>query len=50
MSRYTSTGIGYHFGNFGSLNPYVAVTTFVLLVALIVFGLVMFIKAIRNKK
>ena len=50
MSRFVSNGVGYNFGNFGSLNPYIAIIALALLLVLIVVGLVMLARAIKNKK
>jgi len=50
MSKFGFTGVGYHFGYYGIFDSYVGKIVLVCLIALIVFGLAMLIKAIRNKK
>jgi hypothetical protein len=48
--RYIFSGIGYGFGNFGIFDSLVGKIVLVCLVTLIIFGIVMLIKTIRNKK
>jgi uncharacterized membrane protein len=50
MNRYSFSGVGYHYGYYGIFDSLVGKFVLVFLVALIVFGLVMLIKVIRNKK
>ena len=50
MSRYTVTGVGYHYGYYGIFDSFVGKIVLVCLIALVVFGFVMLIKAIRTKK
>ena len=49
-SRYSFSGVGYRYGNFGIFNSYMGKFVLLVLVALIVFGLFMLVKALRNKK
>ena len=50
MSKYTFTGVGYHYGYYGVLDSLAGKIVLVCLIALVVFGFAMLIKAIRNKK